>query len=263
MMYELKTAIHIARLAGKLLRVNISRAHQISFKGVIDMVTEVDRESENLIIERLKKEFPEYGFLGEERTNPVDGEKGRWIIDPVDGTTNYSRGYPLFAVSIALEKNSEVVLGVIYNPILNELFAAVKGRGATLNGKPIHVSKTAELNKSVLSSGFPYDVWSSPVNNFREWSEFMRRTISVRCDGAASLDLCHVAIGRIDGHWEFGLEAWDVAAGALIIQEAGGIVTQTSGIHFNPYKRNILASNGYLHEAMLQVLNEPEINLST
>ena len=254
-MTEIDTVICVAQRAGGMLRENLLQPYQISYKGVIDMVTEMDQASERLIMEALKKEFPEYGFLGEEGTHYDEASKGRWIVDPVDGTTNYTRGYPIFSVSIALEKSSQVVLGVVYNPVLNELFVAEKGRGATLNGQPIHVSQTTELGKSMLASGFPYDVWSSPVNNFREWSQFMRCTISVRCDGAASLDLCHVAMGRVDGYWELDLEPWDMAAGVLIVQEAGGIVTQVSGQPFTLPGRNVLASNGQLHQAMLGVLN--------
>ena len=256
-MSEIDTAIHAALTVGQMLRENLSKPHQIHFKGVIDMVTEMDRESERLLLDMLQSAFPQYGFMGEEGSRSQEVENGRWIVDPVDGTTNYSHGYPLFSVSIALEKSAEVVLGVVFNPVSNELFVAEKGGGATLNGQPIHVSSSAALGQSLLASGFPYDVWSSPVNNFREWSEFMRRTVSVRCDGAASLDLCHVAMGRVDGYWELDLEAWDMAAGALIVQEAGGMISRVSGEPFSITGKNILASNGHLHQAMLEILKNP------
>ena len=203
----------------------------------------------------LKHEFPDYDLLGEESSKAIRSEGPIWIIDPLDGTTNYARDYPLFAVSIALEKNAEVVAGVVYNPLLDELFVAEKGGGATLNGEPIHVTQTQELGKALLASGFPYDVWSNPANNCEEWTRFIRRTMSVRCDGSAALDLCHVAAGRLDGYWELDVQAWDMAAGALMVKEAGGKISLTSGAPFNLYQRNILASNGHLHEAMLEVLH--------
>ena len=253
---EINIAIHTARTAGQMLRENFSKPHQVFYKGVIDIVTEVDRESQRLIFEMLKDAFPSYGLLGEESSQPIRTEGPIWIVDPLDGTTNYARDYPLFAVSIALEKNGEVVAGVVYNPLLDELFAAEKGSGATLNGAPVHVAQTQELGKALLATGFPYDVWTNPVNNYAEWERFMQRTMSVRCDGSAALDLCHVAAGRLDGYWELDVEAWDMAAGALIVQEAGGMVSLTSGEPLNLYQRNILASNGHLHESMLEMLRK-------
>lgn len=256
-MTELESAIHAAREAGQLLRENYMRPHQVDFKGIINMVTEVDRESERMIYTLLNSDFPDYGFLGEEDIRSHSQKETFWIVDPVDGTSNYARGYPLFAVSIALESNGEVVLGVVYSPVLDELFTAEKGQGARLNSKPLHVSITDDLGKSLVASGFPYDTWSTPVNNLAEWSRFLLRTISARCDGCASLDFCHVASGRVDGYWEIGLDAWDMAAGALIVQEAGGVVTLISGAPFTPYQRSVLASNGHLHKAMMEILNQP------
>jgi myo-inositol-1(or 4)-monophosphatase len=256
-MTELESAIHAAREAGKLLRENYMRPHQVDYKGIINMVTEVDRESEHLIYSLLHADFPEYGFLGEEDIRSLSQKETYWIVDPVDGTSNYARGYPLFAVSIALERNGEMVLGVVYNPVLDELFTAEKGQGAQLNGKSLRVSITDDLGKSLVASGFPYDTWSTSANNLAEWSRFLLRTISARCDGCASLDFCHVACGRVDGYWEIGLDAWDMAAGALIVQEAGGVVTLISGAPFTPYQHSVLASNGHLHQAMMAVLNQP------
>lgn len=253
-MTELETAIHAARAAGQLLRDNYLLPHEIYYKGTIDIVTEVDRASEGLISDILQGDFPGLGFLGEESINVRDSREGIWVVDPVDGTTNYSRGYPLFAVSIALEKAGQTVLGVVYNPILDELFTAEKGRGAYLNGRSIQVSQIGELGKSLVASGFPYDAWTNPADNGVEWWRFMKRTVSVRSDGCASIDLCQVAAGRLDGYWEIDLEAWDMAAGALIVQEAGGMVTLTSGAPFMPYQRSVLASNGKLHPAMLKLL---------
>jgi len=255
MLPEYQTTIQVAKSAGQILRQYYQKPHSVSFKDVINLVTEIDYQSESLIYKLLKQEYPNYGFLGEETGEVAGSEKSLWIVDPLDGTTNYARGYPLFAVSIALEKNSEIVIGVVYNPLTDEMFAAEKGLGATLNGQPIHVSETAQLGKSFLASGFPYDVWSSPLNNLYEWEQFLQKTISVRCDGSASLDLCHVASGCLDGYWEYSLEAWDMAAGALIVEEAGGKISLISGAPFSPYRKNILATNQFLHEVMLEVLN--------
>ncbi len=253
-MTELETAIHAARAAGQLLRDSYQLPHDIRYKGSINIVTDVDRASEHLIYDVLQRAFPDYGFLGEESVATRACGEGIWIVDPIDGTTNYARSYPLFSVSIALEKTGRTVLGVVYNPVLDELFTAEVGGGAYLNGKPIHVSETGELGKALVASGFPYDAWTNPVDNGAEWWRFVKSTVSVRCDGSASLDLCHVAAGRVDGYWEIDLEAWDMAAGALIVQEAGGTVTLTSGAPYTPYMRSVLADNGKIHTAMLALL---------
>jgi len=254
-MSEISTAIEAARHAGNTLLDHYNQPHRVSYKGIIDLVTEMDKESERLVSEILGKAYPQYGILGEEGSKSIEPYTCRWIIDPLDGTTNYLYNYPLFAVSIALEKHGEITLGVVYNPILNELFTAEKGGGATMNGIPIHVTDTNELGKSLLASGFPYDAWTSQRNNCNQWEQFIKATISVRCDGSAALDLCHLACGRLDGYWELDLEPWDMAAGALIVQEAGGMVTQADGNPFSHLKRNILASNGHLHQAMLDLLS--------
>jgi myo-inositol-1(or 4)-monophosphatase len=253
-MSEIDVAIKAARRAGYALRDHYNRPHEVSFKGIIDLVTEMDQESERMVTEILYQEFPEYGILGEEGSRSTTPYSCRWIIDPLDGTTNYSYGYPLFGVSIALEKQGEITLGVVYNPLIDELFTAEKGGGAYLNGTPIHVTDTIELGKSLLASGFPYDVWSSSRNNCNEWEKLIKKTISIRCDGSAALDLCHTACGRLDGYWELDLEAWDMAAGALIVQEAGGLVTLVDGTPFNHLRRNVLASNGHLHQLLLDEL---------
>jgi myo-inositol-1(or 4)-monophosphatase len=251
-MSEIDIAIEAARRAGHVLCDHYNKPHQASYKGIIDLVTEMDHESERLVTEILRQSFPEYGFLGEEGSKSTAPYTCRWIIDPLDGTTNYTYSYPLFGVSIALEKQGEITLGVVYNPILDELFSAEKGASACLNGIPIHVTNTKELGKSLLASGFPYDAWSNPRNNSSEWERFVRKTISLRCDGSAALDLCHTACGRLDGYWELDLESWDMAAGALIVQEAGGLVTQADGKPFSHLQRSVLASNG--HKAILEVL---------
>ena len=252
--FELETAIAIARKAGELALSHFSRKTETFEKADHSPVTVADQECERLISRLLSESCPGDGILGEEGSKSTAPYTCRWIIDPLDGTTNYTYGYPLFGVSIALEKQGEITLGVVYNPILDELFIAEKGSGACLNGIPIHVTDTNELGKSLLASGFPYDAWVEPRNNCNEWEHFIKTTISVRCDGSAALDLCHTACGRLDGYWELDLESWDMAAGALIVQEAGGLVTQADGKPFSHLQRSVLASNGLLHQAMLNVL---------
>ncbi|GAB4537556.1 MAG: inositol monophosphatase family protein [Anaerolineae bacterium] len=253
---ELETAIAAARAAGRLLCERLGTSYQVRHKGPADLVTDIDRQAQDMIASLLLEAFPSYGLLGEEGGNAHFSDGPRWIVDPLDGTVNYIRGYPFFAVSIALERDGDLVLGVVYNPTLEELFVAQKGQGATLNGDPIHVSGVTCLEESVLASGFPYQVWTSDDDNSREWRRFLKRALSMRCDASASIDLCHVAMGRLDGHWEQELGPWDMAAGALMVQEAGGSVTQVTGEPFSPYGRGILASNGHLHAAMLAVLGE-------
>jgi myo-inositol-1(or 4)-monophosphatase len=251
---ELESAITAARAAGQLLRERLGTTYQIRHKGPADLVTEIDHQAQDLIANMLKEAFPTYELVGEEGSEPGSPDSPRWIVDPIDGTVNYIHSYPLFAVSIALERDGGLVVGVVYNPILDELFVAEKGKGATLNGNPIHVSAATRLEESVLASGFPYGVWTSDDDNSREWRRFLKRVLSMRCDGCASLDLCHVAMGRLEGHWESELGPWDMAAGALMVQEAGGKVTQVTGEPYTPYGQGILASNGHLHAEMLAVL---------
>jgi myo-inositol-1(or 4)-monophosphatase len=253
---ELDTVVRVALLAGQLLRQHVGQVTLVRHKSPIEIVTEVDLQAEHLIARQLKVAFPGYGFLGEEGSQSwaSDREAARWIVDPIDGTTNFSRGYPLYAISIALERQGQVVLGVVYNPVLDECFAAELGDGATLNGEPLHVSATPVLAQAVVASGFPYDSWSNPTDNLAAWGRVLKRVHSPRCDGSATLDLCHVAAGRLDAYWEIDLEPWDMAAGALIVQEAGGLVTAVSGEAFDPFQRSVLASNRLLHPELLSLL---------
>jgi myo-inositol-1(or 4)-monophosphatase len=251
---ELEAAIHAARAAGKLLCQRFGAAREIRYKGPTDPVTEMDHQAQDLVTKMLGEAFPAYSLLGEEGGRGCAPDGPCWLVDPLDGTTNYIRGYPLFAVSIALERGDDIVVGVVYNPVLDELFAAEEGQGATLNGHPIHVSSTSSLEASVLASGFPYDAGAVENNNSRHWGRFLKRTLSLRCDGSAALDLCHVAMGRLDGFWELDLGPWDMAAGVLIVREAGGCVTHVNGGRFSPYERGILASNSHLHAEMLSLL---------
>lgn len=253
---ELEAACRAARAAGRVLLDGFAQAHQESLKGAYNLVTEMDIRCESLLSGMLREgPFRDYGFIGEEGTQARELSKpAAWIVDPLDGTTNYARGYPLFAVSIALRKGDSITLGVVYNPLRDELFAAQEGSGATLNGDPIRVGGTVDLSMSLLSTGFPYDASTNPRSNTEELDRFIRRVISVRCDGSAALDLCHVAMGRLDGYWESGLDVWDMAAGGLIVKEAGGVITLQSGAPFTPFDGSVVAANADLHPQMLAVL---------
>ena len=252
-----KTAIAAAKSTGALLKKNIGNAHRIEFKGAIDIVTEMDRKAEDLIMKIIKNKFPEHGILTEESLEQKSDSEYRWIIDPLDGTTNYSHGFPVFCVSIALEKSGEgIILGVVYNPMLNELFTAEKNKGAYLNNKKIKVSDIKELTKSLLATGFPYDIRTSRDNNIAHFTNFAVRAQAIRRAGSAALDMCYVACGRIDGFWEMKLKPWDTAAAWLIIKEAGGMVTDFNGKEFSFYSSETLASNGLIHDEMLKTLQE-------
>lgn len=250
-------AIQTARDAGRILAERFGRKIEISNKSEIDLVTESDLASERLIIDRIKTYYPRHSILAEESgaSNP-DGEnqnEWRWIIDPLDGTTNYAHGYPCFCVSIALQHKGTLQIGVVYDPLRDEMFAAERGRGAALNGRRISVSRTRSLGSSLLCTGFPYDVRER--NEFaRHFANFIMRAQGVRRDGAAALDLAYVAAGRFDGFWEEGLKPWDVAAGALIIEEAGGRISNYRDEPLDIHSPPVVASNGLIHDQMREVL---------
>jgi myo-inositol-1(or 4)-monophosphatase len=252
-------AIQTAREAGRVLAEKFGRALRVSNKGDIDLVTEADIAAERLIVERIRSYHPRHAILTEESGDVITvgdaGSEYKWVIDPLDGTTNYAHGYPVFCVSVALEHEGRVVLGVVYDPTRDELFAAERGQGATLNGRSLRVSETAELNGALLCTGFPYDV-RDRGDFARHFRNFIMRAQSVRRDGAAALDLAYVAAGRFDGFYEEGLRPWDVAAGVLLVEEAGGRVTHYDGSPFRIYQPPIAASNGLIHEAMLDVLGQ-------
>ena len=256
----LNFAIQTARDAGRVLAEKFGRAIQITNKGDIDLVTEADLASERLIVERIRSYYPRHSILSEEAGDviAIEGEQSeyKWIVDPLDGTTNYAHGYPAFCVSVALEHLGRVCLGVVYDPLRDELFAAERGEGATLNGRRVRVSETDDLNRALLCTGFPYDVRER--NDFaRHFRNFIMSAQSVRRDGTAALDLAYVAAGRFDGFYEEGLRPWDVAAGVLLVEEAGGRVTHYDGKPFQIYTPPIAASNGLVHDAMLEVLQQP------
>lgn len=255
----LNFAIQTARDAGAILADRLGRALQVSNKGDIDLVTEADLASEKLIIERIQSHYPRHAILAEESGatagfEVVEGKsEWKWIIDPLDGTTNYAHGYPCFCVSIALERAGTIEVAAIYDPTRDEIFAAERGQGATLNGRRISVSKVDDLNSAMLCTGFPYNVRERP-NFAREFANFTMAAQAVRRDGSAAVDLAYIACGRFDGFWEDGLNAWDIAAGVLLIEEAGGQVTDYTGGKLNIYTPRVLASNGLVHDAMMRVL---------
>jgi len=255
----LNFAIQTARDAGHLLAERFGRSIRISNKSELDLVTESDLASEQLIIDRIKTYYPRHAILAEESgaSVPADQENNsdwRWIIDPLDGTTNYAHGYPCFCVSIGLEFKGRIEIGVIYDPLRDDLFAAERGDGVTLNGHPVHVSANGNLNSALLCTGFPYDV-RERGEFARHFANFIMNAQAVRRDGSAALDLAYVACGRFDGFWEEGLHPWDVAAAVLMIEEAGGRVSHYDGSAFDIYSAPILASNGLIHDQMLRVLS--------
>jgi myo-inositol-1(or 4)-monophosphatase len=253
----LEKAQELAKEAGLYQRSKLWKPLNIEHKGEIDLVTEVDKKSEELLVSGLQKAFPDHDFLAEENLYQNRGASHKWIIDPLDGTTNFAHGFPWFAVSIALEVNGEIVLGVVYHTMLNELFHAIKGKGAFLNGSRISVSSRYPLRGSLLATGFPYDSATDPENNFAHFVNFQMGCRGIRRAGAAALDLAYVAAGRIDGFWESKLKPWDVAAGQLLVSEAGGNVTGFIGEPYSAYNHRIVASNGLIHPEMLEMLGRP------
>jgi myo-inositol-1(or 4)-monophosphatase len=248
-------AISVARSAGGLLRDRVGTRIDVSHKGQdINLVTDVDLASERLIREAIASHYPRHQVLAEEGGLTDSPSEYRWVVDPLDGTTNFAHGYPVFCVSIALEQQGETVLGVVYDPMRDELFSAERGSGAALNSRPIHVSKTQELGRSMLSTGFPYDIRTSNLTNLENWANFATAAQALRRTGAAAIDLCYVACGRFDGFWELSLSPWDTAAGALIVTEAGGRLSDFSGGSFSNYRPQMVASNGAIHGSMLEVL---------
>jgi myo-inositol-1(or 4)-monophosphatase len=245
----------IAREGGALLMEYFTRNVAIEYKGDADLVTVADRKSEQLLVERLHNEWPQHDILGEEGTLTSSGSEYRWYVDPLDGTTNFAHGYPVFCVSMGLEYRRELIAGVIYDPTRNELFAAERGKGATLNGRPIHVSQTAKLVESILGTGFPsHKRHKNP--NIQFYHQLTLRSHGVRRAGSAALDLASVASGRYDGFWEFNLNSWDTAAGIVLVREAGGVVTDFSGGPFDISSREVLASNRLIHEELLKNFQE-------
>jgi myo-inositol-1(or 4)-monophosphatase len=249
-------AEHLAREAGAILREGYGSAKTIEHKGAIDLVTEFDRRSEALIVSALRRAFPDHAIRAEEGSGYSTAGEYEWLVDPLDGTTNFAHGFPVFAVSLALTRRGQLVAGVVYDPLREELFAAEAGHGAVLNGSPIKVSTQAALSQSLLATGFPYDVRTNPHNNFAQFRQFQLRAQAVRRLGSAALDCTWVATGRLEGYWEFRMKPWDVSAGALIVREAGGRVTTAEGDEAFLGRDSIVVSNRLIHEQMLRVLRQ-------
>ncbi len=256
--HVLEFAILIARAAGDVLRVHWRRGVATEYKGAIDLITEADRASEELILDRIRAAFPDHAILSEESGADKKAGPYTWIVDPLDGTTNFAHGYPHFSVTMALQVDDAIELGVTYDPLRDELFSARRGQGAHLNDRLIHVSATPLLDRALLSTGFPYDRRTNPHNNARQFVDFMLRSQGVLRVGSAALDLAYVANGRLDGFWEFRLNAWDTAAGVLLVNEAGGHVSDPSGVALHSWVRDVVASNGLIQDEMLGVLRSAQ-----
>lgn len=256
---RMKIAIKAAKEAGKYLMEVLPQDREIDKKGVIDLVTEADIKSEKMIHEIITHTYPDDRFLAEEGTITDSGSDLIWIVDPLDGTVNYAHRLPFFCVSIALVKENQPLLACIYNPNLDECFTAMKGNGTYLNGKPAHVSTTNKLIDSLLATGFPYDIRESEADNINNFIMFYKKGAqAVRRAGSAALDLAYTACGRFDGFWEFKLHAWDIAAGILLVEEAGGKITDFTGGEVDLFKGEVLASNGLIHSQMQKILAEAE-----
>ncbi len=247
-----------ARQAGEILSAGFGRLHIIDRKGITDLVTEVDRQSEELLLQLIQGQFPSHTILTEEAGLLTAEQRHKiWYVDPLDGTTNYAHNLPIFSVSIAYAVDGVMQLGVVYDPMRGECFSAQRGHGATLNGAPIRVSTTKTLIESLLVTGFPYDTLTSAYNNLDFFTRFSMLTQGVRRLGSAALDLAYVAAGRLDGYWEIKLKPWDVAAGSLLAEEAGAIVTDMRGEnHYMNSPNSVLAANPTLHPLMLEILTE-------
>jgi len=252
----LKIAITAAKKAGQIQIDRFHRPKEVFYKGTIDLVTDVDKESETVILTLLRETYPDADILSEETPFKSTDSPLLWIVDPLDGTTNYAHGYPCFSVSIALQKEGIIQLGVVYNPVTDECYTAIRGEGAYKNDRPLRVSHTEKIEQALLCTGFPYDVGTSRRNNLKEFTTIIQHAQGVRRDGSAALDLCRVAEGAFDGFWELKLKPWDVAAGVLIATEAGGVVTTFDGRPFDPFADTILCTNGLIHDALKALLNE-------
>jgi len=251
----LECAVQIAHDAGSLLRYYFDRHVHFELKGDFDLVTEADRASEKLVVERLKARFQDHSIMAEEGSGHESSSAYRWYVDPLDGTTNFAHGYPTWNVTLALEKGGELIVGVIFDPNRNELFTCEKGGGAFLNGARIHISRARNLNESLFSTGFPSRRRHLSVN-IHFYHQLAMATHGVRRGGAAAIDLAYVACGRLDGFWEFGLSPWDLAAGKLLVEEAGGIATDMAG---GPHRMNsphILVNNGSIHNEVVTLFSE-------
>lgn len=252
----LAVATEAALRAGAIQKERYGQAIEVSHKGSIDLVTEVDRACEEAILDTLRARCPGHDVVTEETVLARTGSRFLWFVDPLDGTTNYAHGYPFFCASIALAIEGVVVAAAVYEPLKQELFTAERGSGAWLNGRPLRVSQTDELIRAMLVTGFPYDVHERLQEALRLFNRFVGHARAIRRDGAAALDICYVAAGRMDGFWEERLKPWDALAATLVLEEAGGRVSRFDGAPLGLTTDEVLATNGKLHDAMLRVIAE-------
>lgn len=256
----LDVAIEAGKKAGSILLDYTKSGFRIEHKNPINLVTDADHAAERCVIDHIHTQFPTHGFLAEEQGRIEQSPSPYlWIIDPLDGTTNFAHGFPAYCVSIGLEYRGRCVLGVVFDPSRDDLFTAMEGYGAQLNGHPIHVSNANTLDNSLLVTGFAYDIRESPRNNLDHFAKFALKAQGLRRTGSAALDLCYVAAGRFDGFWEVKLNPWDMAAGSILVKEAGGRLTDFLGRDLSLYGQELVASNGHIHHAMLTVLNETPV----
>lgn len=248
-----RLAVAAARAAGRIQLRHLGLVQEVRYKGEVDLVTEVDVECERVVVDLIRARFPRHRVLAEEGSVLGEDPRYRWIIDPLDGTTNYSHAFPFFCVSIGLEVDGQVVLGVVYDPVRHELFEAERGRGARLNGRPIRASAATALGRSLLATGFPYNR-ARLSSAMRQFEAMSRRALAVRRMGSAALDLCYVACGRFDAYWELSVSPWDVAAGSLLVLEAGGVVTDATGAPLDLAGGSIIASARGIHASLVEAL---------
>ena len=242
--------------SGAFIKRSLGKVKSVTYKGRINIVTDVDKKAERIVISHIKKHFPGHSILSEESAPEKTDSRYRWVIDPIDGTTNFAHSFPFFCVSIGLEADNEVVLGVVYDPMREEIFSAERGRGAFLNGKRIRVSKVKKLKDGLIATGFTYEITRSHRNNIENFSRVLMAAQAIRRAGSAALDLCYVACGRFDGFWELDLHPWDSAAGSIIVREAEGCVTRFDGSPYRHFNKDILATNGYIHPRMVSLLRK-------
>jgi myo-inositol-1(or 4)-monophosphatase len=252
---HLDFAIELAREAGGVLKHYMNREKHVELKGRANLVTAADKESEALIIRRIREHYPDHAILAEE-SGATAGGAAKWIIDPLDGTTNFAHQYPFFCVSIGFEQDGKILCGAVYDPWRDEMFSAGRGSGAFVNGRPIRVSDANRLSDALIMTGFSYGVREKMDTAMSQFRAFLIESQAVRRGGSAALDLCYIALGRVDGFWEMDLHPWDTAAGVVIVEEAGGTVTNFGGGAFSPYDKEIVASNGSIHNEMVSVLGQ-------
>ncbi len=254
----IQLAIEAALEAGRFLKESVGQVLQVErkFDQETNLVTQIDRKAEEIIITKIRQRYPDHDFLAEESGSQGKQSDYRWIIDPLDGTLNFTHGVPLFSVSIGLEKQGEVIAGVVYEPHLGELFTAEKGKGAFLNKRPIHVSRVDKLIESLIVTGFPYTIRDNPENAIQHFVNVLMKAQGVRRLGSAAVDLCYVACGRFEGFWEVALNVWDMAAGVLLVEEAGGRFSDFHGAPSSIYTKQVLATNGLVHDKLVEILEE-------